>query len=517
MTLDEIVRRNALRFPAKPAILSGAQKWTWSELNRRVDRLANGLLGNGLAVGDRVAVLLSNCIEYFEIYFGCARAGLIPVPLNYRLTADELAGIINHSQPSLFMVGSEYINQARALEGLVATGLPRCLVGRGILPEALEYEEMVQTASDTPCLPRASECDPFAIFYTSGTTGPPKGAMVSHLNLEMNGYNQMLADRSMAGDINLVSTPVYHVGAVFVAVTYMMLGCTQVILPRFEPGAWLDAMQQSRATVALLIPTMINAVLNYPGFGEFDLPALRLIFYGGGPMPPAVLERAMRGFACGFTQGYGLTETLEATFLTSEDHVLNGTALQRRRLQSAGREAVGAEVRIIDDDGADMPAGEVGEILVRSRSVISGYWNLPDETNRMIRDGWFHTGDMGYLDEDRYLFVVDRKKDMVVSGGVNIYTKEIESVLYTHAAVMEAAVFGIPDEEWGEIVVAAVVLKPGMDLDAETLIALCRERLAGFKKPRRVFFLDELPKNPSGKILKRDLRECLGAMGTVDA
>lgn len=517
MTLDEIVRRNALRFPAKPALLSGTTALSWSELNGRVNRLANAFVDRGLAAGDRIAVLLSNCPEYFEIYFACARTGVIPVPLNYRLTAGETAGIVNHAEPSLFLVGADHIDQARGLEGEVPADLSFCVVGRGTFKDAVSYGDMVQAAPDTPCAPRGSERDPFAIFYTSGTTGLPKGAMVSHLNLEMNGYNQMLADRSVAGDINLVSTPIYHVGAVFVAVTYMMLGCTQVILPRFEPGAWLEAMQQSRSTVALLIPTMMNGVLNHPNFSGFDLSALRLIFYGGGPMPPAVLERAMQGFGCGFTQGYGLTETLEATFLTSDDHVMNGTALQQRRLHSAGREAVGAEVRIIDDDGADLPAGEIGEILVRSRSVIPGYWKLPGETENVIRNGWFHTGDMGYLDEDRYLFVVDRKKDMVVSGGVNIYTKEIESVLYTHPAVLEAAVFGLADEQWGEIVCAAVVLKPGMDLNADMLIDLCRARLAGFKKPRRVFFVDELPKNPSGKILKRELRQHLGAAATVGA
>ncbi len=219
-----------------------------------------------------------------------------------------------------------------------------------------------------------------------------------------------------------------------------------------------------------------------------------------------MLERALQAFDCGFTQGYGLTETLEATFLVAEDHRVEGDETKRRRLASAGREAVGAEIRIVDDEGADLPAGDIGEVLIRSRSVISGYWNNPQETAAAIRDGWFYTGDLGFLDEDRYLFIVDRKKDMVISGGVNIYTKEVETVLYRHPAVREAAVFALPDDEWGEIVTAAVSLRIGQSASEGELIDFCKGQMASFKKPKRVVFLDELPKNPSGKILKRELR-----------
>ncbi len=245
--------------------------------------------------------------------------------------------------------------------------------------------------------------------------------------------------------------------------------------------------------------------------------ALRLIFYGGGPMPPVVLERAIAKLGCTFTQGYGLTETLEATFLVARDHVLNGTEQQRRRLHSAGREAVGAEVRIVDDDGEAVAPGDVGEILVKSHSVISAYWKAPEESARVIRDGWFYTGDLGYFDEDRYLFVVDRKKDMVVSGSVNIYTKEIESVLFTHPAVLEAAVFGLPDDEWGEVVTAVGVVRDDQELTAQEVIDYCRQSLASYKKPRKVFFQAELPKNPSGKVLKRKLRQALQGPGSGSA
>ena len=504
MTLDDIVRRNSLRFPAKPALVFDGAVCSWAELDLYVNRLANALLQAGLRGGDRVAVLLGNCSEYFEIYFACARAGLIAVPVNYRLAGPELDQVIDHAQPSLLITDGEYAGQAGAIKNLPAR---RWCISEKAVQGFEDYRSIMDAADATSVSAGAN--DTFAIFYTSGTTGLPKGALVSHRNLEMNGYNQAIADRSVPGDINLLATPIYHMGAVFMAVTYMMLGCTQHILRKFDPGAWLALLEQSRASVALLVPTMINAVVNAPGLRDHDLSSLRLVFYGGGPMPVSVLERAIERLGCGFTQGYGLTETLEATFLVSDDHVVDGNEAQTRRLASAGREAVSAEIRVVDEAGADLGAGETGEILIKSESVIAGYWNNPEETAHVIRDGWFHTGDLGYLDEDRYLFVVDRKKDMVISGGMNVYSKEIESILHRHPAVLEAAVIGLPDEEWGEIVTAVIALKPGQEASEQELVDLCKASLAGYKKPRKVFFLDELPKNPSGKILKRVLRENL--------
>jgi acyl-CoA synthetase (AMP-forming)/AMP-acid ligase II len=511
MTLDEIARRNGQRFPKKPALVTGRKTLTWAELDDRVNRAANALLDRGLRKGDRVALLLGNCPEFVEIYFAAARAGLVAVPVSYRLTPNELSEILSQGSPTALVVGSAYGDKAREVAPRLPDLRHTWIVGETFSGPGEAYEAVLQKASSSPVTSPASEDDTFAIFFTSGTTGLPKGAMVSHLNLEANGYNQFVADGSRRDDVNLVGTPLYHMGAVFMAVTYMMLGCTQVIVDHFEPELWLRDLQNNRATVALLVPTMINSVLNHSGLDRFDLSSLRLIFYGGGPMPPAVLRRALERLKCGFTQGYGLTETLEATFLVTSDHALDGDEKALTRLASAGREAVGADVRIVDDGGRDVGPGEVGEVLIRSRSVIAGYWQMPEETERTVRDGWFHTGDLGYLDDERYLFLVDRKKDMVVSGGVNIFTKEIEAVLYTHPAVLEAAIVGLPDDHWGEAVTAAVVLRSGMAATADELIDHCQSALASYKKPRRVFFLDELPKNPSGKILKWELRQSLAA------
>jgi len=505
MTLDRIVRRNALRFPAKAALRTDTGSISWQEFDRRVDRIANALRARGLVAADRIAVLLGNCTEIVELYFGIARAGLIAVPLNWRLTNAEMLQLLERAEPALLVVGAAFAEPfAETLAG-VACPERRWIVGAE-LPGAERYERVVGEADDASMESPAKDDEPFAIFFTSGTTGLPKGAMVSHRNLVANAFNQFVADGSRPDDVNLVATPLYHMGAVFMSVTYMMLGCTQVLLGKFDPAAWLEAVARHRASVSLLVPTMINAVVNHPAIGQTDLGSLRCLFYGGGPMPPKVLRRAMQSLPCGFTQGYGLTETLEATFLVASDHVLDGDEHERRRLTSAGREAVGAEVRILTSDGRDAAPFEVGEVLVRSESVISGYWRMPEETEKTIRDGWFHTGDLGYLDDGRYLFVVDRIKDMVVTGGVNVYTKEVEAVLFEHPAVLEAAVIGLPDEEWGEVVAAAVVLRAGHAVAADALIEHCRNALAGFKKPRVVRFLDDLPRNPSGKILKRELR-----------
>ena len=506
MNLGDIPRRNSKRFPGKKALVFENVSLTWSEVNARVNGLANAFLARGLKKGDLVGILMQNSHHYLETYWALAKTGIIAVPLSYRLSVIELEQLVRSVGIKALVTSLDCVGQVNDLRTNNVT--LDLIIGIGKVPGYMEdYEVLISGYSQDEPAADVDENDTFAIFFTSGTTGLPKGAMVSHKNLESNVFNQVYADRSEPRDINLVATPLYHMGAVFMANTYTYLGCTNYILKHFDAQAAMETIQREVVTVCLLIPTMLNMILNHSSFTEYNLQSLRLIFYGGGPMPLAVLKKAIESIGCGFTQGYGLTETLEATFLISEDHVSGGTEKQKKRLQSAGREALSAEVRVIDYDGRDLPIGQVGEILIKSRSVINGYWKMPELNADVIRDGWFYTGDLGYFDEDRYLFIVDRKKDMVISGGVNIYPKEIEEVIYSHPAVLEVAVIGVPDELWGESLKAMVVLKQGYQVGEEDIIDYCKERLTSYKKPKSVKFLNSLPKNPSGKILKRELRQ----------
>jgi len=514
MNLGEIPRRNARRYPGRVGLMFGDVRLTWPQVNERVNRFANALTAHGVRRGDRVAILAHNTHRFLETYWGLAKLGLIAVPLNYRLTHGELGQLLEHSEASALLAGPEYVELALELEREVPS-LAWIVALDDSADRIDSYEAVLASASaDEPAHGAGSE-DPFAIMYTSGTTGLPKGAVVTHGNLESNIYNQAIADKADPADVNLVATPLYHMGALFMATTYAALGCTNVILESFEPTAVISAIERERTTTCLLIPTMLNILLNDPAIDRHDLSSLRLIFYGGSIMPEPVLRRAMQTIGCDFTQGYGLTETIEATFLTATDHVLDGDPGRERRLASAGTEAVNAEVRVVDDDGRDLPACEVGEVLVRGPSVIREYWRAPEATSAAISDGWFHTGDVGYRDEGGYLFIVDRKKDMIISGGVNIYPKDVEGVLYSHPGVLEAAVIGLPDEMWGEAVTAVVAPKPGWDLSEQELIEYCRGRIAGYKKPRAVKLVEALPRNPSGKILKRELRATFGASRAV--
>jgi acyl-CoA synthetase (AMP-forming)/AMP-acid ligase II len=386
-----------------------------------------------VAPGERVAILAHNDHRYLETYWALAKRGAVAVPLNYRLLESERVHLMAHADVRGAIVGPEY-RQTPSPGWTLAFGE--------------DYEALLERSSAEPPPGGPGAGDPFAIMYTSGTTGLPKGAVVTHGNLESNVYNQAIADKADPSDVNLTATPLYHMGALFMATTYTALGCSNPILERFEPAGVLAAIERERATTCLLVPTMLNLILDEPSLPAHDLSSLRLIFYGGGPMPVTVLRRAIEAIGCAFTQGYGLTETIEATFLTADDHVLDGDPARERRLASAGREAVNAEVRVVGDDGAEAGPGEIGEILIRSPSVIREYWRAPEATAAAIRDGWFHTGDVGHRDEDGFLFVVDRKKDVIVSGGENVYPKDVEEVLYAHPAVVEAAVVGTPDETW---------------------------------------------------------------------
>ncbi|RPJ11453.1 MAG: long-chain-fatty-acid--CoA ligase, partial [Deltaproteobacteria bacterium] len=499
--------RNARRHPDQIGMAYGERRWTWKQVDDRSNQLANMFLASGLKKGDRVAILDQNSDTYMEIYFGLAKAGIIAVPINYRLSPEEMINLMSNAEPEALILGRDYFKLAESL-GKQLPSVKR-LIGIGSPLEGMEdYESLLSGQPVEEPRVDLSEDDVFSIMYTSGTTGLPKGAVSTHRNYIMNALVVIIADHSSREDKNLIVSPLYHAGALFYSTAYMYLGCPQVILKQFDPKAVLEGIEKEKISVCLLIPTMLNFVLNHPDFGKHDMSSLRRIFYGGGPMPLPILEKAIHSLRnCGFTQGYGLTETLETNLLLAEDHVLGGTPKQQDRLKSAGRESATYEVKVVDDWGKEVPQGEIGEVWVKGPAVIKGFWRNPEETAKTIEDGWFKTGDLGRMDEDRYLYIVDRKKDMIISGGENIYAKEIDDVLHRHPAVLEAAAIGVPDKDWGEAVKAVIVPRTGMTATEEEIIQFCKERLASYKKPKSVEFVEELPKTASGKILKRDLRE----------
>jgi long-chain acyl-CoA synthetase len=509
MPMGDIIRRSAIRSPGKTALIFGKNRITYRELNDRVNRLASALLEMGLKKGDMVAVLLHNGPEFFEIYYASAKIGGIFVPINNLLRPTELSQILEYLEPSCLFFDPDYEQMMGSFRSGKIT--IESLIGlKGTTASYFKrYDDLIEKG--TPKEPEIpiSDDDVMSIFLTSGTTGLPKGAMRTHRHA----YVECLAGAIELGlnyeDRALMVFPFYHVTWED-NMRHVLMGNTIVIRKEgsFNAKEVLDILSREKITVCQFVPTMISTMLQEEGIEEYDLSHFRLLAYAASPMPVALLKRAMKRFRCRFMQLYGQTESGPlTTVLRPEDHVLHGSEAQMARLASAGRPILTYEVRIVDKDGKDVAPGQIGEIIVRSECMTVGYWNLPEETANTLKEGWLYTGDFGRFDDKGYVYIVDRKNDMIISGGKNIYPREIEEVLYKHEAVLEAAVIGVPDEHWGESVKALVVLKPGKAESEEGIIAFCKEKLASYKKPRSVEFRTELPKNPTGKILKRLIRD----------
>jgi long-chain acyl-CoA synthetase len=510
MDITQILERAVRFFPKHVACVDGERRLTYSDLQERVNRLANTLRQCGIRKGDRVAVLSPNSLPYLEMYYATAALGALIVPLNFRLTATELAYILQDSGASLVLVNNGF-ERLYADTNRCLTSAPKtiwdttCEVPQGIL----HYETCLANASPEFTPVEVHEHDLAGLFYTSGTTGYPKGVMLSHRNLVSNAYHLLSVVHEDEGEIYLHCCPMFHLADGPTSHRITWLGGTHVILPGFDPVAVLEAIQREGVTSILLVPTMINFVVNHPGVADYDLSSLRRILYGASPMPVELLRRANYVLGCDLIQSYGLTETSPMlTFLLPQYVTLQGDAAKIKRLASCGRAAPGVRVRVVNDQGEDVKPGEVGEIIARGPNVMQGYWNKPEETAAAFRDGWLYTGDLATVDEEQFIFIVDRKKDMIISGGENVFSTEVENALYQHAAVLEAAVIGVPDERWGEAVTALVVLKPGETATETDLIDHCRKRIAHYKCPKQVVFHSEpFPKSGSGKILKTILRE----------
>jgi long-chain acyl-CoA synthetase len=511
MVTGDLLSRNARKFPAKMAVICEGVSLDYRTLNERVNRLAHALLAKGLKNGDHIGLLVHNGHQFIETYFAAAKTGGVFCPYNNHLRAGELSEIINYSVPRFLFLDNDYVSLIESIRaGIPSVEHYICLQQKSASSFMLAYEALVSEGDTEEPSAAVHEDDLMSIFFTAGTTGKPKGAMRTHRHVISNAICGVVELKTEYDEKSLISFPMYHISCEDNIGRHTFMPNTIVIKKEgaFNPDEILQLLERERITRCQLVPTMLHALLQSPNIDKHDLSSLRLILYAGAPMPVELLKRALTRFRCGFAQLYGQTESGPlTTILKPEDHILEGREEQVARLASAGRPVINYEIRIVDDEGRDLPAGQVGEIIGRSEAMMKGYWDLPKETEEKLREGWLRTGDLGRFDEAGYVYVVERKNDMIISGGVNIYPREIEEVLYQHPAVLEASVIGIPDEYWGESAKAVIVLKEGMSATGEEIIRFCGERLAGFKKPKSVDFWKELPKSPQGKILKKTIRE----------
>ncbi len=501
--LATILRESRDAHPDKPLIHIADLSFTYSQVDEISGRVASALLATGLQRGDKVAVQLPNLPQFLFSYFGILKAGLVMVPLNPLLRASDVAYHLEDSDAKVLitfeMFAEESVNGAAQVEGVTTyvVNLP----GNDQRPEGTRHYDELYFADDTRNLEPMDPGDTAVLLYTSGTTGKPKGAELTHFQLYMNCTVAGELFNLRDDDVSLAVLPLFHVfGLSSVLNLTVRYGGTMVLVPRFEVGPVVDAIERHRCTIFSGVPTMYFALLSQDLSGR-DLSSLRVGVSGGAPIPGETIRAFEEKFpGCVILEGYGLSESASTTTFN--------VSAEQRKVRSIGKPIWGVEVRVVDDEDKPLPAGEahVGEIVIRGHNMMKSYYNKPEETAEAFRGGWFHTGDLAYRDEDGFYFIVDRKKDLVIRGGYNVYPREVEEVLYEHPAVAEAAVIGRPDDKLGEEVVAVVALKKGADGTVEELKAYCKEHLAAYKYPREVRIVDELPKGPTGKILKKELR-----------
>jgi acyl-CoA synthetase (AMP-forming)/AMP-acid ligase II len=488
--------------------IQGARHITYREALAETNRLANAFISAGLRIGDRLAMLSKNSIEYVLLYFAASRAGVVPVPLNYRLAPAEWSYIINDAGAKLLLAEGGFVDAVEQIRDELTT-VERFVA---INSPGVNWDDYRRWVADQPTTPPdrfITEDHDLYQMYTSGTTGHPKGAVLTHRAVLAQLVQLGLETRSKPGERWLLVAPVFHAAAVNGTIFQSIStgGCLYVQAD-FNPVEVIRALSEGHIALMQLVPAMIQACLvAVPDAGRRRYESLRLIGYGASPIAEQTLRRAVEVFKCDFLQGYGMTETTATlTFLLPSDHQRALTE-KPALLLSAGRAMLGTEVRIVDANDNPVPSGTIGEIVARGPQLMKGYWNRLEATAEALRGGWMHTGDAGVMDDEGYLYIQDRVKDMIVSGGENVYPRVVEEVLFQHPAVADAAVIGVPDERWGETVKAIVVLRQGMNATAEEIIEFCRGKLGGFERPRSVDFVEALPRNPSGKVLKRVLRE----------
>ncbi len=512
MNFSEFLTIASAIVPDRPATVFEGRRQTYAELQANVNRLANALSDLGVGPGDRIAILQVNCPEHVEVAFAAARLDAVFVPLNFRARPEELRFMINDSGPRVLFVGGRYTELVASLGGGIPS-VERFVGLEGLADNWHDYGRLLQGASDDERFPEADAHDVCVIMYTSGTTSFPKGVMLTHDSFSSYILSAVTPADPDIEERNILTVPLYHIAGVQSLMSAVYGGRTLIIQRQFQPDEWMELVERERADRAMMVPTMLKMLMDHEDFGRRDLSSLRVITYGAAPMPFETVRRAVEAFpGTQFINAFGQTETAATiTMLPPDDHVLTGSeeevATKLKRLTSIGKPLDDVEVRIVDERGRTAPAGEVGEIVARGDRLMAGYWGQDDATRETIRDGWLYTGDLGYVDEDGYVFLAGRAKDFIKRGGEMISPEEVEQTLASHPNVEEAAIIGVPDDVWGERVRAIVVPREDGAVEEAELIEFCRQRLASFKKPESVVFIDELPRNALGKVLKRVLLE----------
>ena len=490
MNLASLLTDSAAADPAHVAVRLDDVELTYGQLDDAAARVAGVLRAHGVGPGDRVGIMLPN-VPYFPVcYYGVLRAGAVVVPMNVLLKRREVAFYLQDPEAKLLFAWHGFADDARA--GAEDAGTECVIVTPG------EFEQTLAATDPLPELADTADDDTAVILYTSGTTGTPKGAELTHSNLVRNADVSRRLFDARRDDVTLGALPLFHSFGQTCSMNMSVLsGGTLTLIPRFDPAMALEIIQRDRVNIFQGVPTMYGAILHLPGRGDYDTSTLRVCVSGGSALPVELLRGFEREFGAKILEGYGLSETSPVASFNHPD--------RERKPGSIGTPIEGVEMKVVDDDDNDVPQGEVGEIVIRGHNIMKGYWKQPDATAKTMKHGWFHSGDMATVDEDGYFFIVDRKKDMIIRGGYNIYPREIEEVLYEHPAVREAAVVGLPDDEWGEEVGAAVTLKDGESASPDELRAFVKDQVAAYKYPRKVWLVEDLPKGPTGKILKREI------------
>ncbi len=515
MVLTQTLTKALKLFPQKQAITCGGKRWTYQEFGSRIYRLSHCLKGIGMKKDDKVAILHPNCHTFLEAYYAIPQIGAISVPINHRLSSREIAFILQDSESKILIADPMFKNQIDPIrkeipriEKILWTGEDKV----SDRPVDLNYERALEEADSDPLPePPIHGEDIAQIYYTSGTTGRPKGVMLSHKNVATHALGTIAEIHLTDQDVWIHVAPLFHLADAWATWAVTWVGGTHVLVREFDAKVVLETIQREKVTLTNLIPTMLNLMVNHPEVGNFDYSSLRVLLSGGAPIAPEVVRKIVETFKCDYIQTYGMTETSPyLTLSLLKGHLRKLSNEDQLRFKSkTGREFIGVELKVINDRGEEVKKDEkeVGEIIVKGDIVTKGYWKLPGETNKSIKNGWLHTGDMAVIDEEGYVTIVDRKKDMILTGGENVYSTEVENVLYMHPAILECAVVGVPDQKWGEAVKGIVVVKPGQKAAEQEIIQFCKERIAHYKAPKSVDFIEALPRTGSGKIHKKGLRD----------